>query len=87
MEKTRHSPLLIQEEVVEEQKQVKWNQTDTVAIHFVLFVQLVYSACVSLTDRGAMERWLSTVGGLGVYRWDPCFFCRVGIGGEGSLQT
>lgn len=43
--------------------------------------------CVRLTDRCAVECRLSTVGGLGVYWCCPCFFCRVGIGGEGSLCT
>ena len=53
--------------------------------HCLVFMSIV---CVRLTDRGAVvECWLSTVGGLGVNGCGPCFFCRVGIGGEGSLQT
>lgn len=43
--------------------------------------------CVSLTDTGARDRWLSAVGGLGVYCCRPSCLCTVGIGGEGSLWT
>lgn len=34
----------------------------------------------------AAEWRLSAEGGLGV-RWRPNFFCRVGMGGDGSLLT
>lgn len=43
--------------------------------------------CFSLTDGGAGDCWVSTVGGLGLHCGRPSFLCRVGMGGEGSLWT